>query len=278
MNNAEFKKSETFVKLITPMHPLDLAGMPQVFRVTAIERGELASGTVETAILFHEQASLTVRYKSDLSVRPINIGDLVSPRWLNPTTSAGGALNIKYLLPVDRPNADENLFLSVPHEWVRDRNLLREAACLMQALPLPYRHLFNAIFWDGGRFQSFCTAPGALGSSEAADNGTLRHAVEVAGQILKKTGSHRLGFDAVAILAGFLQDAGRFNDAQCCRPPRDGMALSGQYRRITVIEWIAKARVQWHLSIPNDQYSALMRHLVPGQQKPSLREKVDSVA
>ena len=267
MNNAEFKNSETFVKLITPMHPLDLAGMPQVFRVTAIEQDMLESGTVETAILFHEQAALTVRYGTDPTTRPIAIGDLVSPRWLNPTTSESGALNIRYLLPVDRPNADENLFLSVPHEWVRDRGLLREAASLMQALPLPYRHLFNAIFWDGGRFQSFCTA-----------NGTLRHAVEVAGEILNKTGSHRLGFDAVAILAGFLQDAGQFDDAQCSQTQTDRTVPSGQYRRITVIEWIAKARVQWHLSIPNDQYSALMRHLLPAQQKPTLREKAESAA
>ncbi len=33
MNNAEIQKSDALAKLIAPMHPLDLAGMPQVFRV-----------------------------------------------------------------------------------------------------------------------------------------------------------------------------------------------------------------------------------------------------
>ena len=48
-------------------------------------------------------------------------------------------------------HASLNLFATVLLSWVRDRALPKRAAKLWEALPLPYRHLLNAIFWDDNR-------------------------------------------------------------------------------------------------------------------------------
>lgn len=68
---------------------------------------------------------------------------------------------------------------SCKHGWVRNRDLVKQAGELVEALPRPYRFLFNAIFWDGLRFKRFCTVPSSMNGHHSDESGNLCHAVEV---------------------------------------------------------------------------------------------------
>jgi hypothetical protein len=114
------------------------------------------------ATLYHDAATLTVEWSSRHADHRIVAGALVSIRWCGRPTSIGGAVRIARLAVLERPMPSLNLFATVLPSWVRDRALLKRAAKLWEALPLPYRHLLNAIFWDDNRFHRFVMGPSSL--------------------------------------------------------------------------------------------------------------------
>lgn len=83
-----------------------------------------------------------------------------------------GTIRVSRLVLLELLVPWENLFLTVPHGWVSDRDLIRQAANLVEALPHPYRDLFNTIFWNGGRFGRFCTMPPTICGHPAGGNRT----------------------------------------------------------------------------------------------------------
>ena len=128
--------------------PPNISAMPKIFRLTSIRRSDICHGKVQyTASLFHESASLKVRWQARKADLKMKSGDLVSPRWNRETRSdTDGAILISRLVLMERPEASVNLFETVPHGWVGKRDLVREAVALLESLPLSYRHLFNAVF------------------------------------------------------------------------------------------------------------------------------------
>ncbi len=121
--------------------PSDLALLPKVYRLVLIHREQDGERRTRcTATIFHEKAALRVGWVTgtpDLRLKP---GDLVSPRWLGDASYEKGAIKIGRLVLLERPEPWENLFCTVPHGWVDDRELVKAAATLVEALPRPYRY------------------------------------------------------------------------------------------------------------------------------------------
>lgn len=140
--------------------PANLAMMPRIFRLTSINHVQLSNKLTRcTASLFHNQVSIKVGWTASQPDIRLKSGDLVSPRWSGLTTCEGGIIKSGRLILMERAEPWENLFHTIPHGWVKNRELVVQAATLVDLLPRSYRFLLNAIFWDGQRLKRFCTVP-----------------------------------------------------------------------------------------------------------------------
>ncbi len=244
--------------------PTSLAMMPRIFRLTSIQHTRLDDRQTRcTASLYHDKASLRISWTANQPDLRLKSGDLVSPRWSGHTTCEGGAIKISRLVLLERPEPWENLFHTVPHGWVKNRDLVNQAALLIEVLPRSYRFLFNAIFWDGLRFKRFCTVPSSMNGHHADDNGNLRHAVDVAKMMRQFCQARELTNESLGILAGFLHDAGKADEYRLS--PSGDWKLTDRGKllghKVTVIEWIAQARTRFNLLMPSEHYMALLHCL-----------------
>jgi 3'-5' exoribonuclease len=143
---ATFSDEVVVANHLTPAH---LAMMPRLFRLASIQHTPLDGARTRcTASLYHDQASLKVSWIVNQPDLRLKSGDLVSPRWPGCTTSEAGMIKISRLILIERPEPWENLFHTIPHGWVKNREMIKQAAVLVDALPRAYRFLFNAIFWE----------------------------------------------------------------------------------------------------------------------------------
>ena len=287
MNNL----SEPFVGLEFGEHaaeyptPIKLGMMPRIFRLTSIHHIQLSNKQTQcSASLYHDHASLKVSWIVNQPDIRLKSGTLVSPRWLGHTTSEGGAIKISRLILMERPEPWENLFNTIPHGWVKNRELVKQAAMLVDALPRPYRFLFNAIFWEGQRFKRFCIVPSSMNGHHADDTGNLRHAVDVAKMMQQFCQARELTNESLGILAGLLHDAGKADEYRLS--PSGDWKLTDRGKllghKVTVIEWIAQARARFNLLMPEEHYMALMHCLTCsagapdwlGIRKPAMLEAI----
>ncbi len=251
--------------------PATLDRLPRVYRLLSISRKQIGERrTLCAATIFHEKAALRVSWVAgtpDLRLKP---GDLVSPRWPGAASYENGAIRIGRLVLLERPEPWLNLFHTVPHGWVDDRELVGQAATLVEALPRPYRYLFNAIFWNGGRFKRFCTLQSSVYGHHSEVNGSLRHAVETAQKMLCRCGAEEKASAALCIMAGLLHDAGKADEYRLSPTgelvPTDRGKLI--WHRVTAIEWLAEANAKWKLMLPESHYLALVHCLVSSTGAP----------
>lgn len=244
--------------------------LPPVFRIQSIERLPFdARNVLSRAALFHDRATLTVEWLSHhVDVRLI-VGSPVSIRWQGRPVCTGGAVRIARLVLLEKPDPAVNLFETVPHAWVHDRALLQRAASLWDALPRGFGHLFNAIFWDGGRLHRYVAGPSSLAGHHREFSGNLRHSVEVAERALALAARDAHACAEVLILAALLHDAGKADEY---RPVRGRFELTARGRlvghRNTIIEWIAAARARHRVIVPEAGYLALIHALTCAKGAP----------
>lgn len=273
MNNlsAPFVGSSSTAIAAEQEAPTNLAMMPRIFRLTSINHAQLSNRQTRcTASLFHNQASIKVVWMASQPDIRLKSGDLVSPRWSGHTTCEGGAIRISRLILMERPEPWENLFHSIPHGWVKNRELVMQAAALVELLPRSYRFLLNAIFWDGQRFKRFCTVPSSMNGHHADDNGNLRHAVDVAKMMQQFCQTREFVNEGLGILAGFLHDAGKADEYRLT--PTGDWKLTDRGKllghKVTVIEWIAEAKARCNLLMPTKHYMALLHCLTCSPSAP----------
>lgn len=246
--------------------------LPDVFRLQSIVRLPAdAHSVLCRAVLFHEQATLRVEWLCRNPDSRLTVGSLASIRWLGRPTSSSGAIRISRLVLLERPVASLNLFHTVPHDWVKDRALVVRAAGLWESLGRPLQHLLNAVFWNGRRFERYLAGPSSLAGHHNGRNGNFRHAVEVADRAAALAVHHRETHLPVLLASCLLHDAGkaeeyRFNGARGCFEMTERGALVGH--KHTVLEWLAAARAQHRVIVPEAHYLALLHAITAAKGAP----------
>ena len=207
-------------QLPQPDHVIDR--LPPVFRIQSIERLPFDDrNLLNVAVVFHERAVLRVEWLCRHPDSRLTVGSLASIRWLGRPTSTLGAIRIARLVKLERPEASLNPFDTVPHAWVRDRDLVARARRFWEGLGRPLQHLFNAVFWEPRRFQRYLEGPSSLRGHHNGRNGNFRHALEVA-ERARSLGSHHAEVHLpVLIAASLLHDAGKAGgvSVQCAAQP-----------------------------------------------------------
>ncbi len=260
-------------------------GMPPIFRVTALDYQQEARCVRYQAHLFHDKVSLTVEWARGQPDTRLHPFCLVSPRWNIRPISHGGAIQISRLVLMEHPEPEENLFRMVPHGWVKNRELVKQAAELIDNLPRPYRFLFNAIFWSGDRFHRYCTGPSSMNAHHNYDCGNLMHSIELALWMRESMRKAKTAQHALAVMVGLLHDAGKADEYQLA--PSGDWKLTDRGKLlghgVTIIEWIAAAHSRYKLhNLPKEHYMALLHCLTShahapewlGIRKPRMAEAI----
>lgn len=236
--------------------------MPSVMRIESIERSLTENGLIRNrAVLFHERCSITVDWLARQADTRLHRHGLAVIRHAQTARSSDGALRIDRLLPAERVLPQVNLFLTVPHGWVKDRELVARGAALWEELPRPLAHLFNAVFWKDQRFHRFAMGPSSLRHHHSDWNGNLRHSIDVAERARDIGRAVPLVNSALLIAAGLLHDAAKADEYRWDRGLHafrlsDRGELIGH--RDTLIEWLAVARRDGQVVIPEAQYLELL--------------------
>ncbi|NMG27980.1 HD domain-containing protein [Aromatoleum evansii] len=244
--------------------------LPLVFRIQSIARLPFDAKAIRTcATLFHERATIRVEWLSQHPDVRLTVGSLVSIRWSGRAVTFDGAVRIARLVLIEKPVPALNLFDTIPHRWLRDRELAKRGAALWKELPRGFQHLFNAIFWDGGRFRRFVEGPSAINGDHHVRNGNLRHSIDVAGRAMEVAAAYPAAHMQVLILASLLHDAGKADEY---RLAGGHVELSARGRlvgyRHTVVEWIAVARACHRVIVSDADYLALMHALTSAKGVP----------
>lgn len=269
---ADFTKT-TFKLGCLPGSDQLIDRLPPVFRVQSIARRAFDDKqTLTQAVLFHEQASIRVEWTCKHPDIRLTVGSLVSIRWLGRPTCTEGATRISRLVLLERPEACLNLFHTIPYSWVKDRPLVARAAKHWEAMGRPLQHLFNAVFWNGERFARYLGGPSSLAGHHNGRNGNFRHAVEVADRAWMLGVQHPEAHLPVLLASCLLHDAGkaeeyRFDGMRGCFTMTERGALLGH--KHTVLEWIAAARAQHRVIVPEAHYLALLHAITAAKGAPA---------
>jgi len=245
--------------------------LPAVFRLQAIERLPFDRTCIQIrATLFHEKATIRVEWLSPHTDQRLMVGKLVAIRWFGRPVSANGSIRIARLAVFDLPDRTINLFETIPRAWVKDRTLVKRAMALWSLLPLDFAHLFNAMLWESGRFLRYLTGPSSLKGHHHDLGGNFRHSVEVAERALNLAKNDRCACSHILVLAALIHDAGKADEY---RKKHDRLEMSDRGRLIghrhTIIEWIAAAKAQYHIRIPEEEYLGLMHALTAAKAAPA---------
>lgn len=270
---------ETHTHDAAPAPSIDV--LPKIYRVTQFAFRQIGDHRFACeARLFHQRACLQVTWTArqpDLRLRSETA--LVRVQWpKRAPTSLHGLIHVDRLVYLERPEPTVNLFQTIPYGWVRDRQLVMSGIDLLSRMPAPLLHLFNAIFWNGGRFHRFCTGPSSLRHHHAEPNGNLRHSIDVALRMVREldpslardgsaaSGSHNPSPEpwnpeqAIAVMVALLHDAGKADEYQARGDGTLGLSTRGRLvgHKTTVTEWIAVAKSLWVPTLPERQYLALI--------------------
>lgn len=238
--------------------------LPRVLRVERLKRERVEGGIACKAVLYHDSATLYVHWLDRREDERLKPGVLVTIRWLGMPTSQNGAIRIQRLSVLDRPEADLDLFATVPHDWVSDRTLVKRASALTTRLEPGFRALVNAVLWDGERLHRFVSGPSSMNGHHSEWNGNFRHAIETAEIALEQGRAVAMVSQDVLLTAALLHDAGKADEYRVAAGGRrfeltDRGVLVGH--RHTILEWLAVARGTSARQIDEAHYLSLLHAL-----------------
>lgn len=188
---------------------------------------------------------------------------------------------IEDLVILPEPDPRVNLFRTVPKNWVEDRSMLNDAAKLFDAMPSPYRQLYNAIFWEEKRFRTYCETPSSIKNHHAFATGNLAHSLEVARLMLLSGLLDNPGF---SIILALLHDCAKASEYTKNRHGNLEMSDQGRLigHRIMLVQWITEAITRYKIpDLPDPHIWAIIHCLTAspnlqylGIRAPSMPEAV----
>ncbi|MDD4979494.1 MAG: HDIG domain-containing protein [Gallionella sp.] len=242
----------------------DAETLSGVYRIVSISCLPMRAGCgVEYRVeLFRNDKRIAVEYtRSNPDIR-LKVDSLVSVRWKFPMLCDGETIRISRLVLLEIPLKTFNPFETVPHGWVKDRQLVERAAAVFNTVPDNLRHLLVSVLWNGTRFRQFCECPSSLGNHHAQRNGNLRHTVEVAETVNLLAEKYPLANRGISLAAAFLHDVGKAAEYSV---QGNHWAMSDRGRLIghrhTVIEWIAQAMATNRIVLQERHYLSLLHAL-----------------
>ncbi|PKO43536.1 MAG: metal-dependent phosphohydrolase [Betaproteobacteria bacterium HGW-Betaproteobacteria-22] len=265
-------------------HSVPIIDLPWLFRLVRLDQAKLPNGGYRfQANLFHEKASIAVTWINSKADDRLTAGSLVTPRWTSKTVCTQGQIIINRLLPVNTPG-NVNIFDTVPYEWVKNREIIRQAQEMIDSLPPCFIKLINGIFWDYRRFYRFLVGPSSLNGHHKDKHGNLRHSIEVVNNALMLAKERKTICPHVLATAAFLHDAGKADEYQfnyernCFEISTRGVLLG---HKLSIVEWIAAAVAQYQINIPENQLLSLLHALTATKGVPDwvgIREPVSPEA
>lgn len=250
---------------------ISIIDMPWLFRIVHLEQVKLSKGGYRfQASLFHEKASINVTWINSKVDDRLVAGCLVTPRWTSKSACTKGQVIINRLSPVNIPSS-ESLFDTVPYEWVKDREIIKQAREIMNSLPIDFVKLINSIFWDYRRFYRFLLGPSSLNGHHKDKHGNLRHSLEVANNALMLAKGRITTCPHILATAALLHDAGKADEYQfnysrnCFEISARGVLLG---HKLSIVEWIAAAIAQYQITIPENQLLSLLHALTAAKGAP----------
>ena len=242
-----------------------IEALPRVFRLIDYAPIRVHDRlTCCTATLYHRYLTFKVVWSvrtPDPKLRPTQ---LVSIRWNGTPDNEDGAVVIDRLISVSHSDEHTNLFDTIPPSWPVDRALVERGCTLISALPRRFRHLFNAILWDGQRFLRYVTGPASLDRTHNQLNGNLRHSLDVADYALSWAADQPQVFRPLLILGSLLHDAGK---ADCYTLDRVHPRFSADKpacrigHRAILLDWVSEACEALPVSLPRPHERALLEML-----------------
>ena len=256
---------------VQPKSREELPKLPQVYRLVSIDRDAVSVKEYRmTAVIFHEAASLRVTWtvrQPDIRLKP---GKLVEVRWTSgaPRTEAG-AVVITRLVMLEKHRPDLDVFKTVPTTWVKDRALVKRASMLWRSLAASCQELITAVFWEGDRFERFCTSPSSCRGHHAEAGGNFRHAVETTEAALALLPQFPKANASLAITAALLHDAGKADDY--VMQPGRGNKLSDWGRLVshkpTVTFWLGEVHQKLKYRLSPEMLQSLL-HAINATRAP----------
>lgn len=247
--------------------PFAVPTLPGIFRALHVERERIDTGYRMTAELHHAAANPHVTWSVRHPDIRLKAGVLVKPIQMKSAAVVGETIPIHHLMVLERPEANLNLFETVPAPWVGDTDLLVRGGILWDLLPAHLKGLFNTVFWDGWRFRRYCQGQSSLQGHHDGLNGNLRHSIEVAETVVRMLPLYESAHGGIAVLAALLHDAGKADEYQPCG---SGMRMSDLGKlwghKTTVTTWLAVAREKMKQGVPETHFQSLVHALtaVPG--------------
>lgn len=215
------------------------------------------------AVLLNGAISIKVSWVESNSINSVGQSDIISIRALLPFKSQNGCIEISRLVKYLHPVSSVNLFDTIPHHWVKNRDLVKRAAFLICQLSEQHRLLFNAIFWDASRFERFCRQSSSMTGHHSEPNGNLKHTIEVGEEMRQLCLTRDYANTDLGVLAAFLHDCGKADEY--VHNDKGGWDLTDRGKllghKVSAFEWIVSAVTQWRILLPKDHYVGLLHIL-----------------
>ncbi|MBM3350770.1 MAG: HD domain-containing protein [Betaproteobacteria bacterium] len=252
----------------TPSLCMLIEQLPLIFRVIAIESRLTENNRHEIITeIFHEQASLRVKWTADYVDARLKKGCLVSIRWKGQTLCEHGAIIISRLVLVDSPPNGLSIFETVPTDWVWDRSLIQRAIAIYNKLPNNYQRLINGVLWDQKRFWQFLNYPSSLNHHHAIPHGNLIHTIEVCELAQKVTLNDSVDLNRLTLLC-FLHDIGKTDEYWYHEQhQRYYMSKRGQLlgHKLTALEWVVEAKNKYQIIITEREWLEILHGITSTQ-------------
>ena len=174
-------------------------------------------------------------------------GQLVRIEWGEWPLNPDGSLTVAKLVHAALPERDCNLFLTAPNEWIGNQATRHEAAQLWNALSPNFRFLFNAVFWDAARFQTYLMRQSTQSSRHLDRHGALARALELTALAQQLPWMQNDIDRSILVFAGLLRDVETY-DAPYHDGDRCGNATVPAAH--TVNGWIDDALTRHAITIP----------------------------